>query len=392
MGARILFLMSDTGGGHRSVADAIATALGHLFPGRYDCQLADIMADGFRWPLSHAGRMYGSVVNSIPRLWGLFWHLTNGRRRAPFTLRMVSPLSGARLRSLLVKSRPDLIVSTHPWANYIPLWALEELGWQIPVATMVTDPVSIHHWWLCPHIDLCLVATQKVGEKAIQAGLSPDRVLVVGIPVHANFLSAVGDRCELRRSLGMVPDLFTVLLVSGGDGAGRVLAIARAVAEASLDVQLLVVAGRNERLRKSLQAFSWQVPTRVMGFAHDMSGLMRAADLLITKAGPSTISEALASGLPMLITGSLPGQEEGNEAWVVQTGAALLTPTPEQVVCALKQLLRADSETLAQMADHGRQAAQPHAASTVAKVIDDLLRRRRTTPQWLRSEKGVPSP
>lgn len=377
MGARVLFLISDTGGGHRSVADAIAGALQHLFPGRYQCLSADIMADGFSWPLSEAGRMYGPVVNTFPRLWGLFWHLTNGRRRAPLTLRMVSPLGRSRLRSLVAETKPDLIVSTHPWANHIPFWLLREWGRPVPLITVVTDPVSIHHWWLCPQVDLCLVATENVWEKAVRAGLSPEKVRVVGMPVQLEFLSGDAEEGALRKSLGISEHLFTILLASGGDGTGRVLSIARAVAEASLDVQLLIVTGRNERLRRRLQASSWKVPTRVIGFADNMPTLMHAADLLITKAGPSTIAEAFACGLPMLISGSLRGQEEGNGDWVVESGAGLLTPTPHQVVLALEHLVRPDNRALAHMAQRARQAAQPHAALTAARLIDDLFRCRR---------------
>lgn len=355
------------------MADAIVGAAEHLFPGEYQFQLADIMADGFPFPLSLAGRMYGPVVNRFPRSWGLLWHLTNGRRRSPVILRIVSLLSAARVRNVLLSSKPSLIISTHPWANHIPARLLQELSWQVPLVTVVTDLVSIHHWWLCPDVDLCLVPTEQVRRKALEQGFAPEKVKVVGIPVELEFLEPTREQGELRKESGLAEGLFTILLAGGGEGMGNVFAVARAVAQASLDLQLLIVTGRNEKLKARLDQVSWEVPTRVLGFADNVPALMHAADLIITKAGPSTISEALVCGLPMLISGSLRGQEEGNADWVVQRGAGLLTPTPQKAVTALKDLLHPGDEALSRMAERARQAAQPDAALKAARLIDDLL-------------------
>jgi 1,2-diacylglycerol 3-beta-galactosyltransferase len=376
MGEDVLILMCDSGGGHRSVADAIVGAAEHLFPGKYQFQLADIMADGFSFPLNLAGRMYGPAVNRLPRSWGLLWHLTNGRRRSPLLLRMVSPLAATRLRSILRSRKPGLIISTHPWANHIPVWVLQELGWKVPLVTVITDPVSVHNWWLCPDVDLCLVPTEKVRQKALEAGFTPERVKVVGIPVELEFLNPSRSQGELRKELGLAENLPTVLVTGGGDGMGNVFPVARAVAQASLDVQLLIVAGRNEKLKARLEEVSWEVPIRIVGFAENMPALMHATDVIVTKAGPSTISEALVCGLPMLVSGSLRGQEEGNAEWVVESGAGLLTPTPEKAAAALKELLQPGNETLAHMAESAYQAAKPHAALEAARLIDGVLGKR----------------
>jgi 1,2-diacylglycerol 3-beta-galactosyltransferase len=369
----VLFLTCDSGGGHRSVADAILNALDHQFPGQYHVHLADIMADGFLFPLNAAGRLYGPVVNQLPRSWGLLWHMTNGRRRATITLRLVSPLAFGKLSAILRRTRPDLIVSTHPWSNHILVWLLQRLSWHVPLVTVVTDPVSIHHWWLCPAVDLCLVPTEQALHRALEAGLSPEKVHVVGMPVGPEFHNPARDTNELRRELGLAEDRPTILLAGGGDGMGNLFPIARAAAGAELDVQMLIVAGRNDTLRNRLEAVSWEVPARVLGFVENMADLMHTADLLITKAGPSTISEALCCGLPMLISGGLRGQEEGNAEWVAQTGAALVTPTPGRLVSALNDLLRDGNQRLLHMSKKARHAARPQAAADVALKIDELL-------------------
>jgi 1,2-diacylglycerol 3-beta-galactosyltransferase len=317
--------------------------------------------------------LYGPVVNRFPRAWGVLWHLSNGRRRSPLILRVLSPFAAARVRNILVRSEPDLIISTHPWANDIPVRLLDELSWEVPLVTVVTDLVSIHQWWLCPDVDLCLVPTEQVRQGALEEGFAPEKVKVIGMPVGLDFLNGSKAQGELRKEFGLEEELFTILLVGGGEGMGNVFEVARAAAQASLDLQLLIIAGRNERLKARLDETSWEVPTRVVGFSANMPDMMHAADLLITKAGPSTISEALACGLPILISGSLRGQEEGNAELVVESGAGLLTPTPEEVVIALRRLLGEGNTALALMAKKARQAARPLAALEAARILDDLL-------------------
>jgi 1,2-diacylglycerol 3-beta-galactosyltransferase len=373
----VLVLMCDSGGGHRSVADAIVGALQDLFPNQYRCHLADIMADGFPFPLSATGRLYGPVVDRLPRSWGLLWHMTNGRLRSPLLLKAVSPLASRRLADLVQATTPDIIVSTHPWANHIPAWLRRRLRWRMPLITVVTDPISIHRWWLCPEVDLCLVPTEQAYHEALNAGFDPDKVQITGMPVALEFVKAVRGKAELREELGLRQDCLTVLLAGGGDGMGNVYPFARAAAQAELDIQLVVVAGRNGTLRRKLESTSWEVPTRILGFVDNMADLMHSADLLITKAGPSTISEALNCGLPMLISGALRGQEEGNAEWVAGTGAAAVTPTPEQLVGALQDLARNGAESLLRMRQKAREAARPEAALYAARGIDRLAARAR---------------
>ena len=372
MAKSILVLMCDSGGGHRSVADAIVGGLEHQFPGNYRIRLVDIMAECFPFPMNQAGRMYGPVVNRLPRSWGLLWHITNGRRRSPWVLRLAYPFAVHRLESILRTAKPDVVISTHPWANHIPAWLLERLNWCPSLVTVVTDLVSIHHWWLCPAVDACLVPTDQARRKALDAGLAPDKVKVVGMPVGLEFVNGTPDKSELREQLGLQQNGITVLVAGGGDGMGNVFPVARAVAQVGLEVQLVVVAGRNDRLKNSLEAVSWEVPTSVLGFVDNMPDLMRAADLLVTKAGPSTISEALCCGLPMLISGALRGQEEGNAEWVASSGAALLTPTPQELTAALTDLVRDGNESLVRMGDRAQKAASPGAALRVARLIDEI--------------------
>ncbi|MFQ6057661.1 MAG: glycosyltransferase [Anaerolineae bacterium] len=366
---RILILMSETGGGHRSAAEAIAEAVEHLQPGQAQVELLDFIAACAPFPLNRVARLYRPAVNYAAPLWGWLWYASDDPRRMALSLKALVPLAKGKLMAFLHQRKPKVIVSVHPLANHLAVRAVRELGQPIPVITVVTDLVSAHSSWFCPDVDLCIVPSQEARERALRAGLPSEKIEVVGLPVGRRFREMRGEKGDLREALGLRRDLSTVLLVGGGEGMGRVYDMARAVAGAGLPLQLVVVAGRNEGLRHRLEATRWEVPTRVYGFVTHMPELMAAADLIVTKAGPGTISEALVMGLPILISDFVPGQEEGNVRYVVEGGAGLLADTPQKLAAALGELLAAGSEALARMAANARRLARPEAALEIARLI-----------------------
>jgi 1,2-diacylglycerol 3-beta-galactosyltransferase len=143
----------------------------------------------------------------------------------------------------------------------------------------------------------------------------------------------------------------------------------KAVVRSGVQAQLVMITGRNEQLRAELSSETWPVPVKITGFVHNMQEWMCAADLLVTKAGPSTISEALVMGLPMVLSGALPGQEQPNVNYVVRGGAGLWAPNPSRVARAVRNLLSSDNEMLARLGDRARELSRPNAAWRVAEII-----------------------
>lgn len=363
----VLILTSDVGGGHRSVALALAEA---LEPFHFEAFIVDVITQGLPSPLSRIGRLYGPLVNRAPLIWQALYHLTEGQRRTGFILRCLRPLFFKRLINLLWTTNPDVVVSTHPLANHLTVWALQQTR-QVPTVTMITDLVRVHPLWVCPEVDLCLAPTEEARREALKWGISGEKVKVVGLPVSLAFTTRVADRDTLRAELGLEADLFTLLISGGGEGIGDLSALVKAVAKAGLEVQLIVVAGRNRELKDRLEERAWETPIHVTGFTERMPSLMQAADCIITKAGPSTISEALVSGLPLIITSAIPGQEEANVDHVVRGGAGIYAPTPEKAVAALREFI-ASPETVKQMRKAAWQLAHPQAAEKAARLIASL--------------------
>ena len=367
---RLLFLFSDTGGGHRSAASAVAQALRDCHGERAQVELVDALADYAPWPFRHLGRIYPHMVRLRGWGWAMGYHLSNGPRRVKLLTDSCWPLMRAASLRLLHDHPADAIVCCHPILNHLLLRILAQTEAHSPLITLVTDLDTAHAFWLAPGVARCLVPTERVRQRALAAGLPDGCILVTGLPVSASFAATMQtNRLAMRQRLGLQSDLPMVLLMSGAEGMGSLYRLCRAVADSGMQAQLVVVAGRNERLRARLTGEVWPLPVRVEGFVHNMHEWMRAADLLVTKAGPSTVSEALVMGLPIVLSGALPGQERPTINYIVRAGAGVWAPTAKRVAATVRELLAPGNQRLGQMAARARALAQPDASRRVAEIV-----------------------
>ena len=372
----VLILMAHTGGGHLRAAEAIGEALRRGHGGAVAVEVVDVLGDYAPFPFDRLADFYPWWINRAAVTWRWAYRLTDGRRRVAALLRLFWPLAWRRARRLLCDHPADVVVSVHPVANHFLAWTLRRMGRVAPLLTLVTDPVSVHSFWLSPTVDRCLVGSDEAQRKALACGLRPDQVRVTGLPVNPCFVDGLMDKEQARRALGWPPDLPAVLLVGGGEGIGRLYPTARAIEATCAGLQLAVIAGRNRRLHERLLASDWRLPTHVYGFvdhARDMPRLMSAADLLVTKAGPGTLHEAFLAGLPLILNGAIPGQEEGNVHLVVEGGAGVWAPKPEQVAALVGKWVGGDGDALARMSACSRALARPGAADAVADEVWRLV-------------------
>ncbi|MCI0521919.1 MAG: glycosyltransferase [Chloroflexi bacterium] len=366
---RILFLFSDTGGGHRSAAEAIIEALHLEFGNRVITEMVDIFKDYAPRPLNRMPDWYPQMVR-VPRAWQVGFHISDGHRRARLITASAWPYVRHAVRKIVAQHPSDLVVSVHPLAN-API--LRGLGKQRPpFVTVVTDLVTAHALWYHRRVDLCLVPTESARQRALDLGLVESRVHVVGLPVADRFCTPHGDAQALRASLGWPANLPVILLVGGGEGMGPLEKTAQAIARSNLPVFLAIITGRNQALKARLEKRDWPMPTRIYGFVREMPDFMRAADILVTKAGPGTISEALNAGLPMILYSRLPGQEDGNVDYVVSEGAGVWAPRADMIVNALRSWLERP-ERRSQAAAACNRLARPDAARQIARILIETI-------------------
>ena len=362
---RIVFLFSDTGGGHRSAAEAIIEALQLEFPGKTNCEMVDVFRHYTPMPLKFAPEVY-PPLSRFPEVWGLGYHMSDGLRRTRFFYRTIWPYVRRSMNRFVNDHPADLIVSVHPLISAPVLRAMGDR--KIPFVIVVTDMVSTHAAWYQDKADQIIVPTEAARARAHHYGIQPGKVEVVGLPVAERFCQPVGDKEAIKEKLGWPKDQPVVLVVGGGDGMGPLEEVSRAINDRKLPAALVVVTGRNRKLKISLESYKWDLPVYVYGFVREMPEFMRASDILVTKAGPGTISEAFIAGLPVILYSRMPGQEDGNVDFVLKEGAGVWAPYPDQAAEAVRLWLEYPEER-ERARENCRRLARPQAARQIARLL-----------------------
>lgn len=397
----LLFLVADTGGAHRSFATAVSHRLASAHPGAFEVAIVDpfatrptkalpgplhespgrdrpvgIRARGDPATSARATGLYGPLTVHAPWLWGGLWHATNSRAAAGLIeagLRIVE----SSLRGWIRALEPAVIVSFHPLLGHPAARARRSLGLATPVLSVVTDLVDVHALWASPQVDRVIVPSPIALDRCLRNGVPAERLVRVGLPVDPAFEPADAEqRRRLRETLDIAPDRFTVLLCGGADGSGNLTHWARLIASSPADLSLVAICGHNGRARRTLEGLrdSRGQPVRTLGFVDNMAEWMRAADVVVTKAGAGTVAEALCCALPLLIVWFIPGQERGNMEWVVAGGAGRYVPEDGALLRELAELSRPDSGTLASLRAAASRLAQPHATLEIAEMVSSMAR------------------
>ncbi len=378
MTAPLLFLIADTGGGHRAGATAVARRLEIDRPGEFEVHIVDPSATTSPSLLSRGADLYAPLTQHARWLWAGLYHATNSAPAVALLRRSALRPLGEAVGGLLASLQPAAVVSFHPLLNHLTA-ATVRAGPRpsTPVITVITDLVDVHAGWACRDVDAVVIPSPGGLDRCRRAGIPAQRCHQLGLPVDSTFARPFPDgeeRVSVRRRLGLAEDRFTVLVCSGADGSGGLPGRALAIAGAALPVGLAVICGNNRRALARLQGlrgFDGR-PVPVLGFVDNVAEWMRAADVVVTKAGPGTIAEALCSGLPMLLTWYIPGQERGNLEWLVDIGAGRYVPRTRELVDTIAELAVPGSPGLAAMRVAVAGAARPDATERIAALIGGM--------------------
>ncbi len=367
----ILFLMSDTGGGHRAACRAMEAALNTRFPGRYTFEMVDMWKDYMPPPFNNMPTTYTKWVNNSPKTYAAqFWVNDRLFRLRAFSALYCRTLFG-RMHRLYRDHPADMIICAHSVFVRPSIYAHRRLGLTTPFLTVVTDYAWPTVLWYDSRVNRTLVPTEPSFQRGLKVGLSPDKMVITGAPVHPKFTGLAISKAEARNQLGWPQDAQIALMVGGGDGMGPLVATAQAIDSQSLppNAEMSIIAGRNQAMKQSLEALQWRHTTRIYGFVDNIQVFMRGADLLITKAGPATITEAATVGVPMIISGAIPFQESPNVAYVIKHNAGVYAPGPRRVAESVATLFGSQRETLANLAKGVQNLAEPDAIWKIAAEI-----------------------
>jgi 1,2-diacylglycerol 3-beta-galactosyltransferase len=371
---RVLILTADAGAGHRSAANALDGAL-HA---RYGDHVVTAIVNPLHEPHAPiafrvAEENYLNQVQATPTLYQLQHEATDSPLSAALFGLSARLLLTRTMTRLLARWQPDVVVSVYMLYSEAVAAASARVGRKVPHITVITDLGStVHSVWFSPHDAFCVAPSEVVRRKAITCGMDEAHVVVAGIPVDRRFGQPAAPISELRAQLGWEADRPVILLMSGGAGIGHVADLAAAIDAAGLPAQLAVVAGRNEELEEHLRAIPWHRPTHIYGFTREVPTLMHASNIVLTKAGGLSVSEALAAGLPIILHSAIQGQETGNVEHVVEHGAGVWAPTSTEVVRTLQRWLVQDPHEWRRYTDAARALGRGQAADDVAGLAYEV--------------------
>ncbi len=366
---RILILVADLGFGHRAAARAVGAAIQEKYGEDAIVETANPMSSELAPSfLRDTPDDYDRFVRELPELYQLTYQVSGTAMvssiyESAFVL-MLLPAMIAEID----RFKPDVIVVTQE--NFLaPLNALMALRSQrIPIITIITDLTSLHRMWFSEVSTLTIVPTQIAYDLALLNGLQKQKVKIVGIPVNTALANEERSPAELRALLGWQPDITTLLFV-GSKRTRQFPDVLRALNHSGLPIQLCIVAGGDEETYPLLKATEWHVPAHVYNFVENMPMMLHAADAIVCKAGGLIVSEALACGLPILLTDVIEGQETGNADFVVQNGAGIRANDPVEALETVYHWLADDRQRLLDHAKHSRKIGRPRAAYEIANLI-----------------------
>ena len=378
---RILIGTVTAGAGHLAAAAALDEAWRSFRP---EDTVEKLDVSKFFSPLHRkiVSDGYVTLVEKAPELWGMMFKKTDDPKltRRMNRIKQIFPgQSRGKFIRYVKQFKPDAVLCTH----YLPLETLgqmrrHELKAQkrqkepaTPcdprpfVVSIVTD-FEAHALWMEHCVDLYCVAAEETKARLVARGADTKCVLATGIPVSGRF-SAKIDAKAVRSKMGLRDDQPVLLVLSGGFGMGPVAEILTALDNVTHPFQTVVVTGRNEELRQQLAARDRKHPTHVLGFASNMHELMAISDLIISKPGGLTSSEALALGKPLFILNPIPGQEAANSDFLLERGAAVKVNRVEDLPFRLDQLL--GNKKIVQLSRAAKALGRPDAAGQICREV-----------------------
>ena len=375
---KILIISSDTGGGHRSAAQAISDGFTKFWKSESQVvkiikgveeshHITDKLVNIYNWTLK----------NKQHWMKYLYWAVNKIR---PETRDFFHKRCMGYIRDQFEKWCPHVVVSVHPLTQHIFARILRELNLkdQVPLVTVVTDPCyGFWKGWACDDVSLYLVANEDAKSQLLDYGVSPEKIKISGMPVNPKFREAdEKDAQEARRIYGLDPDKFTIFVNAGWVGGGNIPQIFRELVCGELDVQAIFLAGKNEELRREAEEIAKQAkfPVKVIGYSDEIEKLMHSANVMVSKLGGLTTFEALACRLPIIADATTPPmpQEAGTSSLLEKQGAGILLRRSADIVPTIQDLL-ADNGNYSRMKAATVGMTMPNSTDQIIREINAIL-------------------
>lgn len=336
---KVLLLSNTAGQGHRSTANAIK----EMFESHgVECRVLDTFefVDKFRYKVVDKG--YLMATAKIPKIYGFAYKSMEkaGRHESMYNpVNLDNSIMAIKLKKYFeTQFRPDAVICTHVFSAQI-MNVMKAKNWiRMPVIGVVTD-YTLHPFWEdCTHIDYLVTASELLTYSAVKRGIDRRIIKPFGIPISPKFCKHI-EKTEARRMLGIAENKTTILIMSGSMGYGNIEKVLEKVDRLNYDFQIIAVCGNNHQAKRNIDAVRTSKPVYSYGFVNNVDVMMDAADMILTKPGGLSTSEAFAKNLPIIMVNPIPGQEERNVEFMLNSGVAVYATKNFTVDDAINQFL-----------------------------------------------------
>ena len=368
---KILIFYAAYGGGHLSAAKSIKQYLDDNYTD-VETKLVDCVEYINKGLNTITTFAYKEMAKKAPWAWGEIYdhsqkgamsHISSGANR----------FMSIKLYKLFEEFQPDIVISTHPFASQMTAYLKEKNKTNCKLVSIMTDFAS-HDQWLVgsDYIDYIFVSHEGMKKEIIKKGIPASKIHATGIPLSNRFLEHF-NRKEIKASFDLEYSKKTILFFGGGEfglGKEKTLKILQAFIDNIKDeYQIIAISGKNEKMQAKFEELVGNNPdVQVYGYTNEVPELMSISDLVVTKPGGLTITEALASGLPIVVINPIPGQEVENAEFLERKGVAVWIRKTEDPYEAVKELLD-NPEQIKHMKIRSKLMAKRNSTRDICKII-----------------------
>ncbi|WP_026881540.1 MGDG synthase family glycosyltransferase [Clostridium akagii] len=362
----VLIVSSNhTGNGHKSITEALQ----EKFAMRENINIH--VVDGFSLggkPLIAIGKSYGLITRKAEGLWELIWDISSVKPQ--LVNEIVEITIKEKFLKLVGQIKPDLILSVHPNFNGSIINLLEKNNYKIPVVTLIADLTSISSLWVDKRAEYIISPTLEARDKCIEFGVPKNKIRIINLPVRSRFrynnVTNLKENKDDKR--------LSCLIMSGGEGVGNMRKIADILLK-NFDCTVKIVAGRNKQLKNKLeQSLTNKFGDRVKiyGFVDNIQDLMLTSDIVFTRASPNVMMEAVSCNVPIVMTGELPGQEQGNSSFAEKHNLGIYCHNTKNIYNIVYELLQDNNKKLEGIRRDQRKYVNFNSAEEIVDFLDNI--------------------
>lgn len=360
---KILIISSQYGGGHRSAAEAIGRGLETWYP-NHQVEYLDfgkIIGEGLD---KICTKSYEFSIRHTPVLHRILAAMTDSSRVLKNANWLSTPIAKRKLEKHLAKVKPDIVVNTFPATNYTIEKLKQKYGFKF--ITVITDILSVHHYWVSPDTDQYLIAIPEMLPRLLSLGVAEEKVHVTGFVVRPDFLERK-DVSALKKKLGVDSKKFVVTYLMGSLPDNFALEMVTKISQLK-NTELIVVCGKNKKYQTKLEKLKLE-NVQIIGFTKQMDEYLRVCDVAIGKAGPGFVMEVATIGKPLILTSYIAPQEQGNVELVLTKKWGFFAPGADLVVTKIHEIQKMSEAEYVQICENARKTNPSNSTRNIVDFI-----------------------